>query len=354
MRAISNIVDVTNYVMVELGHPLHAFDADTISGGRLMVKRAGAGETLETLDGEQRTLTADDLIIYDVDGPTSMSGTMGGARSEVSGSTVNVLMEAASWDPPTIMHMSRRHGLMSEASTRFERGVDPNLTEQANARAAAMVVELGGGAVLEDVIDEIAVEIHPVQVDLMLADVERILGPGFSSDQVTGILDPVRHERRGVGPDRGNRADVSARCDQASGSHRGSGKAARLPAFRRHPPHRSRRRSDPRAEEGETPHFGPGRARDASDRDAPVRQSGRASQAGMDGHGPTLDGHQPASGGGGARCGRRCSRASSTSPATTSHTGCRRSPSSRWPGCFWPNRRQRILVSPSSDPPWPG
>ena len=113
---------------------------------------------------------------------------MGGARSEVSGSTVNVLMEAASWDPPTIMHMSRRHGLMSEASTRFERGVDPDLTEQANARAAAMVVELGGGDVLEEVIDEVAVEIHPVQVDLMLADVERLLGPGFSADQVTGIL----------------------------------------------------------------------------------------------------------------------------------------------------------------------
>ena len=159
MRAISNIVDVTNYVMLELGHPLHAFDADTISGNRLTVKRADAGETLETLDGEQRTLSADDLIIYDADGPTSMSGTMGGARSEVSDSTVNVLMEAASWDPPTIMYMSRRHGLMSEASTRFERGVDPNLTDEANARAAAMVVELGGGGVLEEVIDEIAVEI---------------------------------------------------------------------------------------------------------------------------------------------------------------------------------------------------
>ena len=188
MRAISNIVDVTNYVMLELGHPLHAFDADTISGNRLTVKRADAGETLETLDGEQRTLSADDLIIYDADGPTSMSGTMGGARSEVSESTVNVLMEAASWDPPTIMYMSRRHGLMSEASTRFERGVDPNLTDEANARAAAMVVELGGGGVLEDVIDEIAVETQPVEVDLTLADVERLLGPGFTTDQVSGIL----------------------------------------------------------------------------------------------------------------------------------------------------------------------
>lgn len=188
VRAISNVVDVTNYVMFELGHPLHAFDADTISGDRLTVKRAETGETLETLDGEQRTLTSDDLIIYDAEGPTSMSGTMGGARSEVSESTVNVLMEAASWDPPTIMYMSRRHGLMSEASTRFERGVDPNLTDQANARAAAMVVELGGGSVLDGVIDEIAVEVRPVKVELTLADVERLLGPGFTSENVSGIL----------------------------------------------------------------------------------------------------------------------------------------------------------------------
>jgi len=200
MRSISNIVDVTNYVMLELGHPLHAFDADTISGGWLTVKRAEAGENLETLDGEVRTLSGDDLIIYDADGPTSMSGTMGGARSEVSQSTVNVLMEAASWDPPTIMYMSRRHGLMSEASTRFERGVDPNLTNQANARAASMVVELGGGGVLEDVIDEVAVEVRPVRVDLTLADVERLLGPGFTADQVTGILTRLGMTVEGTDP----------------------------------------------------------------------------------------------------------------------------------------------------------
>ncbi|HEU5112088.1 MAG TPA: phenylalanine--tRNA ligase subunit beta, partial [Acidimicrobiia bacterium] len=200
MRAISNIVDVTNYVMLELGHPLHAFDADTISGDRLTVKRAETGETLETLDGEQRTLTSDDLIIYDTDGPTSMSGTMGGARSEVSESTVNVLMEAASWDPPTIMYMSRRHGLMSEASTRFERGVDPNLTDQANARAAAMVVELGGGTVLDGVIDEVAVETRAVEIDLTLTDVERLLGTGFTTEQVARILTGLGMTVDGIDP----------------------------------------------------------------------------------------------------------------------------------------------------------
>jgi phenylalanyl-tRNA synthetase beta chain len=188
IRAISNVVDVTNYVMLELGHPLHAFDADSIAGDRLVVKRADPEEKLVTLDGVERDLSPEDLIIYDSEGPTSMSGTMGGARSEVSPQTVNVLMEAASWDPPTIMYMSRRHGLRSEASTRFERGVDPNLTDEADARAAAMVAELAGGAVLEDVIDEIPTPVEPIAIELELAEVERQLGPGFTSDIVTDIL----------------------------------------------------------------------------------------------------------------------------------------------------------------------
>ncbi|MGH8916067.1 MAG: YtpR family tRNA-binding protein, partial [Acidimicrobiia bacterium] len=104
VRAISNVVDVTNYVMLELGHPLHALDAGAVSGDRLVVKRAQDGETLVTLDDEERRLGPEDLIIYDDEGPTSMSGTMGGARSEVAPGTIDVLMEAASWDPPTIMY----------------------------------------------------------------------------------------------------------------------------------------------------------------------------------------------------------------------------------------------------------
>ncbi|MGH8913516.1 MAG: phenylalanine--tRNA ligase subunit beta, partial [Acidimicrobiia bacterium] len=188
VRAISNVVDVTNYVMLELGHPLHAFDAGAISGDRLVVKRARDGETLVTLDDEERRLGPEDLIIYDDEGPTSMSGTMGGARSEVSPGTIDVLMEAASWDPPTIMYMSRRHGLRSEASTRFERGVDPNLTDEANARAAAMVVELAGGEVLEGVIDEVATPVDPARIDLALDEVERLLGSGFTRENVGGIL----------------------------------------------------------------------------------------------------------------------------------------------------------------------
>lgn len=190
-RSISNVVDVTNYVMFELGHPLHAFDADTIVGDHLVVKRASQNESLETLDHVGRELSPDDLIIYDDAGPTSMSGTMGGFRSEVSDKTSRILMEAASWDPPTIMHMWRRHDLRSEAATRFERGVDPNLADIANQRASAMVQALGGGEVLEGAIDEIAAETEPVTVELPVDEAGRILGPGFGAEYVSRILDSL-------------------------------------------------------------------------------------------------------------------------------------------------------------------
>ena len=200
VRAISNVVDVTNYVMFELGHPLHAFDADTIAGEKLVVKRASENETLVTLDGVERQLVVDDLIIYDEAGPTSMSGTMGGARSEVNPSTTRVLMEAASWDPPTIMHMWRRHDLRSEAATRFERGVDPNLADIANQRASAMVARLAGGEILSGAVDEVAVETEPIKVDLPLAEVERLLGVGFTTEGVTDVLERIGFSVEGDDP----------------------------------------------------------------------------------------------------------------------------------------------------------
>ena len=200
VRSLSNVVDVTNYVMIELGHPLHAFDARSIYGSELVVRRARDGETLVTLDNEKRSLSADDLIIYDGDGATSMAGTMGGARSEVSVETVDVLMEAASWDPPTIMHMSRRHDVRSEASTRFERGVDPNLSDIANQRASAMVAELAGGEVLEGYVDVIAKEVPAAEIDLSLSEVTRVLGPGFTSGQVAEIFTRLGMETSGEDP----------------------------------------------------------------------------------------------------------------------------------------------------------
>ncbi len=200
VRPISNVVDVTNYVMFELGHPLHAFDADTIAGDHLVVRKATEGETLVTLDDIERTLTPEDLIIYDDSGPTSMSGTMGGARSEVSAETTRVLMEAASWDPPTIMYMARRHNLISEASARFERGVDPNLADVANERASALVADLSGGKVLEGAVDVIATPTEPVEVELTTTDVERLLGPGFEAGYISGILERLGMSVTGENP----------------------------------------------------------------------------------------------------------------------------------------------------------
>ncbi|HUG32316.1 MAG TPA: phenylalanine--tRNA ligase subunit beta [Acidimicrobiia bacterium] len=200
VRSVSNVVDITNYVMFELGHPLHAFDADTIEGDRLVVKWASEGQTLETLDHVTRELTSDDLIIYDEAGPTSMSGTMGGARSEVSDSTSRVLMEAASWDPPTIMRMWRRHDLRSEAATRFERGVDPALADVANQRASALVQRTAGGEILAGAVDVVATTFEPWTVRLSLEDVTRLLGSGFDPGSVKEILERLGMSVSGSDP----------------------------------------------------------------------------------------------------------------------------------------------------------
>lgn len=188
VRAISNAVDVTNYVMMELGHPLHVFDIDAIAGATLDVRWASAGETLETLDGSTRHLTGEDLVIVDADGPTSMAAIMGGARSEVSESTVNVLMEAAHWNPPTVMYSSRRHDLQSEASKRFERGVDPNLSPRANDRACQLLAELSGGEIVESQIDIVANPYSPVNVSLEVSQVQRLLGDRFNIEMSTDLL----------------------------------------------------------------------------------------------------------------------------------------------------------------------
>lgn len=200
VRSISNIVDATNYVMFELGHPLHAFDADSIVGNRLVVKRASEGEKIVTLDGAERELDPDDLIIYDDDGATSMSGTMGGARSEVSDTTTRVLMEAASWDPPTIMKMWRRHDLRSEAATRFERGVDPELADIANQRACALVARWSGGQILEGAVDEHPSPTEITTIALTVHEVERLLGPGFTAEGITGLLERLGMDVAGTDP----------------------------------------------------------------------------------------------------------------------------------------------------------
>ncbi|MEA2000750.1 MAG: phenylalanine--tRNA ligase subunit beta [Actinomycetota bacterium] len=188
VRAISNVVDVSNYVMFEMGHPLHAFDGDSITGERLNVRWAEPGEELETLDGVVRTLGSDDLVIADDDGPTSLAAVMGGARSEVTGSTSRVIMEAASWDAPTVMYTSRRHDLRSEASARFERHVDLNLSPDANARACRLLLEIGGGAALEGIVDVVANPVEATTVAMNLNHITRLLGDDFEIDSSAALL----------------------------------------------------------------------------------------------------------------------------------------------------------------------
>ncbi len=145
MRSISLAVDVTNYVMLELGQPLHAFDRDKIDGA-LHIRRAGSDENLETLDGQTRKLNPDDLLVADDKSPLALAGTMGGANSEISERTNSLVIEAARFDPLSIAKNSRRHKLSSEASRRFERVVDPSLAELSSARVVDLLVEFGGAA----------------------------------------------------------------------------------------------------------------------------------------------------------------------------------------------------------------
>jgi phenylalanyl-tRNA synthetase beta chain len=145
VRPISNLVDVTNLVMLEGGHPMHAYDLDRVRGRKIVVRRAAEGETLVTLDGVTRTLTADDLVICDGEAPVGLGGVMGGGNSEITAETTRVLLECAYFDPRGVRRTARRHGLHTEASHRFERGVDWGDTSWVLARAASLVSKLAGG-----------------------------------------------------------------------------------------------------------------------------------------------------------------------------------------------------------------
>jgi phenylalanyl-tRNA synthetase beta chain len=161
LRPISNVVDITNYAMLLTGHPLHAFDLDKVAGGELTVRRARDGEQVETLDGQVRTLDADMLVIDDAEGPTSIAGVMGGARSEVSEDTTRVLMEVASWVGPNIHRTSNKLGLRSEASGRFEKGLAPEQAMEAQVVATRLMVELTGATVVGGTIDAGPFAQHP-------------------------------------------------------------------------------------------------------------------------------------------------------------------------------------------------
>jgi phenylalanyl-tRNA synthetase beta chain len=190
MRPISNLVDVTNYVLLETGHPLHAFDFDKLQGS-IVVRRAKPGEAMETLDGQKRDLVPEDLLITDARGPVAIAGVMGGATSEVSASTRQVLLEAATFDPRSIRRTAKRLGIPSEASYRYERGVDANGIPHASLRAVAMMARLGGGSLVRTVVDKFPRPPEVKKVVLSLSRLQRVSGNeeslAFASEQLTRL-----------------------------------------------------------------------------------------------------------------------------------------------------------------------
>lgn len=189
IRSISLIVDITNYVMIELGQPIHGYDLDRLSGG-IVVRRAKPGESLVTLDGQTRTLHTDDLLITDESGPIGLAGVMGGASTEIDSGTTNVLIEAANFDPVSVARTARRHKLPSEASRRFERGVDPDVAEAAAARVVQLLVQLAGGAA-----DPVGSSLHaspaPAPIDLPNGYVAALIGVEYTDQEIRSALGAI-------------------------------------------------------------------------------------------------------------------------------------------------------------------
>ena len=187
-RPISNAVDATNYVLWEMGKPTHVFDMDLLEGGRLIIRKAKNGEKLKTLDGVERTLTSEDLVVADGKKPVGLAGVMGGFDTMITDKTQNILIESAWWDPVTVRKMSRRHGIHTDASHRFERGADFESTILSCDLVAALILESGGGELVGDAIDVMSRKIDKAPVMLRLAEVHRILGGNLTTDEIFRIL----------------------------------------------------------------------------------------------------------------------------------------------------------------------
>jgi len=187
-RSINNVVDVTNYVLLEYGHPLHAFDYRQLSGGKIIVRRAGEGETFTTLDGQERVLNHSDLTIRDDERPVALAGIMGGENSEIADDTSDILLESAYFNPSAIRLTSKRLGLHTESSHRFERGTDINILTVALDRAASLIAELAGGKVARGTIDVYPSQIPEKTVTARISRVNEILGLSLDEEQIAAIF----------------------------------------------------------------------------------------------------------------------------------------------------------------------
>ncbi|MGH2838417.1 MAG: phenylalanine--tRNA ligase subunit beta, partial [Thermoleophilaceae bacterium] len=188
-RPISNVVDITNYVMLLTGQPVHAFDMDEVRGNRIIVRRAEPGERMTTLDDVERKLDTDMAMVCDAEGPSGIAGIMGGQISEVSDKTTRVLMEMATWVGPNILETSKRLGLRSEASARFEKQLHPDQAIAAQRLAARLMVELCGARMVSGTIDAYPQPVPPRKVPLRAARVEKLLGEQIPVDESAAILE---------------------------------------------------------------------------------------------------------------------------------------------------------------------
>ncbi len=248
MRPISAVVDVTNYVMHELGQPQHAYDAGAIPDGEIVVRRARAGERLETIDHVERTLDERMLVIADGERPIGLAGIMGGAATEVSEATTRVILESAVFHGPTIRNTARRLGLRSEASMRHEKGIGPDLPRLAALRAAELLQQITGATLAAGIVDNDPGPHPPARVEVRVPAMERLLGIELSARRVRELLEPLEFEVTGEGDDLevvvpSHRLDVSVAADvaeevaRAHGYERIPGRlpAAQLPPYRPDP-----------------------------------------------------------------------------------------------------------------------
>lgn len=188
VRAINNIVDVTNYVLHELGQPLHAFDADEIAGGKVLVKNYAEGTVFKTLDDVDRKLSADDLMIGNAEEPMCIAGVFGGAKSGVKESTKNIFLESAYFNPVSVRKTSKRHGLKTDASFRFERGTDPDMTVFALKRAALLIQKVAGGEVSSEISDHYPAPVAPFAVEITYNTIDKLIGKKIGHDEIKGII----------------------------------------------------------------------------------------------------------------------------------------------------------------------
>jgi phenylalanyl-tRNA synthetase beta chain len=206
LRPINNIVDITNYILFEMGQPLHAFDLDKIGGQTINVRRARAGEKITSLDGHERPLSPEMLVIADESKPVALAGVMGGLDSEVTPGTKNILLESARFDPLCIRSTARKLAMGSDSSYRYERGIDPTSPERASQRAAELIVELAGGTIAGPLVSAGASGYMPKNLWLRLDRLKQVLGVEFPAHQVVDALTRLRFNPIL----RGERIDVTA------------------------------------------------------------------------------------------------------------------------------------------------